>query len=390
VSTFDRVDLDYKKSLSDRQTVSRPMRVTKQMLGNQTRKSILYLDQNFLSSVHRGDTENDWATEPMAKVSELLDLQLLAIPYSSTHLDEADLNGQYRDELVRFIQRVSRGHHFEPYWRVEERQIVRAFQRFLGSAPAPHQKEERDALCPSVHDWDGDYSVSVFSAATGAARKSLFKQRAIEELVKALPQWTNKGRTFEEDMNLEISEAARSLVDSYAKKTARLMMGDFSALTDSPINASMGEALWRVVEAKNVDPTAIGAFLRSQHFAEVPVVQLSARLFSTYKRRLRLSKTPPDPTSKKTREKLSGFLHDIQHGATYAPYCDGYFTDNAMAKLLKEQGVRVEEDFGCKVFSVDSKDDFLAWLETLRSRMTPEHANDLSWVYPRRFPFHRD
>jgi hypothetical protein len=118
--------------------------------------------------------------------------------------------------------------------------------------------------------------------------------------------------------------------------------------------------------------------------------------------------------SKKTREKLSGFFYDIQHAATYAPYCDGYFTDNAMAKLLKgfashhfrfvsanftdnamakllkEQRVRVEQDFGCKVFSVDSKDDFLAWMETLESRMTAEHANDLSWAYPHRFPFHGD
>jgi hypothetical protein len=366
------------------------MRVTKQMLGNQTRKSILYLDQNFLSSVHRGGTENEWATALMAKVSALLDLQLLAIPYSSTHIDEADLNGQYRDALVGFIQRVSRGHHFEPYWRVEERQILKAFHRFLDGDRAAYPKEERDALCPSVHDWDGDYSVSVFSAATGTDRKSLFKQQAIDELAQALPQWASKGRTFEGDMNLEISEAARSLVDSYAKKTARLMMGDFSALTDAPINASVGEALWCAVEAKKVDPTAIAAFLRSQHFAEVPTVQLSARLFSAYKQRLRLSKTPPDPTSKKTREKLSGFLYDIQHAATYAPYCDGYFTDNAMAKLLKEQRVRVEQDFGCKVFSVDSKDDFLAWMETLESRMTAEHANDLSWAYPHRFPIHGD
>src|SRR6185312_1942825 len=117
-------------------------------LGNQTRKSILYLDQNFLSSVQRAGIENEWATSLMSRVSVLLDLQLLAVPYSSTHVDEADLNGEYRDELVRFIQGVSRGHHFEPYYRVEETQIVKAFQSFLDGAPAAYQKEERDALCP--------------------------------------------------------------------------------------------------------------------------------------------------------------------------------------------------------------------------------------------------
>jgi hypothetical protein len=61
-----------------------------------------------------------------------------------------------------------------------------------------------------------------------------------------------------------------------------------------------------------------------------------------------------------------------------------------MAKLMKDQCVGVELDFGCKVFSADTKDDFLAWLETLESRMTAQHANDLSWAYPHRFPFHRD
>jgi hypothetical protein len=126
------------------------VRLTKQMLGNQTRKSILYLDQNFLSAVQRGAER--WTDEPMAKITELLDLQLLAIPYSFTHIAEADLNGEYRDELVQFIQRTSRGHWFEPYLRVEETQIIKAFDAFLDKDPVAYQKEDRDALPPSVHD----------------------------------------------------------------------------------------------------------------------------------------------------------------------------------------------------------------------------------------------
>jgi hypothetical protein len=365
------------------------VRVTKQMLGNQTRKSILYLDQNFFSAVQRGGER--WAAAPMAKITELLDLQLLAIPYSTIHIAEADLNGEYRDELVQFIQKISRGHRFEPYWRVEETQIVKAFDAFLDKDPAAYQKEDRDALSPSVHDWDGDYSVSVFSAAMGVERRSFYKQKAQEELLEALPRWANKTRTFEEDMALEISDAARLLVDSYAKKAARLMTGDFSALLNSPIDSSIVETMWYVVQAKKVDLTTIGAFFQSSHFEAVPSVQLSARLFSAYKANLRLSQTAPDPASKKTQSKLSGFLSDVQHAATYAPYCDGYFTDNAMARLMREKRVNVEGDFECKVFSAQSMDEFLAWLEGIKSRMTPEHADDLSWAYPRyRNLFHKE
>lgn len=366
-----------------------PVRLTKRMLGNTTRKSILYLDQNFLSSVHRGGAEYEWATALMVKVNRVLDLQLLAIPYSSTHIDEADLNGEYRDALVGFIQKVSRGHHFKPYWHVEETQIVKAFQRFLDGCPTAYQKEERDALPSRVHDWDSDYFVTVFSAASGVEQRSLSKERAIGELLQVLPQWANRARTFEDDMELEISDAGRLLIESYADKHSRLAIGDFSAILNAPISASIGEYLVFVARERKVDPTTIGAFLRSQHFAEVPRVQLSARLYSAYKESLRKAKTPPDPMSNKTRAKLSGFFYDVQHATTYAPYCDGYFTDNAMAKLMRSQRVRLEQDFGCKVFSTDSTDDFLAWLETLESQMTPQHADDLSWAYPRRFRDYR-
>jgi len=215
-----------------------------------------------------------------------LDLQLLAIPYSSSHIEEPDLNGDYRDALVQLIQGVSRGHQFEPYYQVEETRIVKAFQRCLDNAPPAYQKDERDALSPSVHDWDSDYSVSVFCAARDADRKSLFKRRAVEELQQALPQWAKKGRSFQQDIDLEISDAARLVIESYAEKTARLMMGDYSALINAPIRASIGEGLWLVAQTRKVDPKTIGTFLRSQHFAEVPTVQLSARLFSAYKERI--------------------------------------------------------------------------------------------------------
>lgn len=344
------------------------MRVTKQMLGNQTRKSILYLDQNFLSTLHRGGT-NNWANAPMAKITELLDHQLLAIPYSSTHIDEADLNGEYRDELVRFIQRISRGHLFESYKRVEQTQILKAFHTYLDNGSAVYRKDESDALCSSVHDWDEEYSVSVFTSARGVKHRRLNKEQAFNELLKVLPQWANKDRTFEDDVELEIRAAARLLVDGYSKRTNMLMR--------------------HLVGAKKADPSAIDAFCGSRHFAEVPAVQLSARLFSAYRQGLRSSKAPLDPQSKRTHEKLRGFFYDVQHAATYAPYCDGYFTDKFMARLMQDRAVRLELDFGCKVFSADKMDTdaFFAWLEGLKSRMTSDHANDLSWAYPKKFPF---
>jgi hypothetical protein len=80
-------------------------------------------------------------------------LQLLAVPYSSTHIAEADLFKE-RNALVNFIQRFSRGHHFTPYYAIEETQISKAFQAFLAARDAAYVREEEDVISSSVHDWD--------------------------------------------------------------------------------------------------------------------------------------------------------------------------------------------------------------------------------------------
>jgi hypothetical protein len=305
--------------------VSRPrsVRVTKEMLGIQTRKSILYLDHNFLSSIHRGN-DPQWQTA-MQRITELLDLQLVAVPYSSTHEAEADFYTQ-RDDLVQFIQRVARGHHFEAYYRVEQTQILKAFQAYLANAAATYIKEERDALPPSVHDWDGDHSVSVFRAASGVDCKRQFKQRAIEELVNTLSNWVASKNTFEQDMELELRDAGRILIEDYAKKTGRLWAGDLSAIVDSPISASVVEAMIYVLSVKKMERDAariIPAFFQSKHFAQVPSQQLSARLFSTFKTACVKARTP-SPT---------------RRGRSYRGFCSTFSTPlhtchTAMLSLL--------------------------------------------------------
>src|SRR4051794_7827611 len=121
----------------------RSIRITKEGLGIKTRKSILYLDQNFFSSLYR-DGNPQWKSA-MERITELLDLQLVAIPYSPTHEAEADFYKD-RDDLVNFIYGVSRGHRFEPYYAIEETQILKAFQAYLAGAPAVYVKEDRDAM----------------------------------------------------------------------------------------------------------------------------------------------------------------------------------------------------------------------------------------------------
>ena len=359
------------------------MRVTNEMLGIETRKRILYLDQNFWSMAFRSNPKNSKWNSAMQRIEGLLELQLLAVPYSSTHENETHLWTGRSGDLLNFITTTARGHKFEPYYQIERVQILKAFQSYLDNAPAQFSRDEREALAGSVHEWDGPFSVSVHAQVppTEVKRKGGFKKQAIDELEKTLSNWKLSTNTFAQDLTLEFSDCARILVDNYAKKASRLLAGDFSALVDAPINAEIVGDMIYILKIKGcADLTSIGGFFNSKHFAEVPSLQLSARLFSAFKKRVREGMYP-DP--RKAREDYEGFLFDVQHASTYVPYSDAFFTDKLMADLLRDKNVAAEKTFGCRVFSAAHWPEFFRWLDQIEASMTAEHSDGLGWAYPK-------
>ena len=355
------------------------MQVTKQMLGIQTRKRILYLDQHLFSLAFR-EKHDEWVDHTMEQISDLLDLQLLAIPYSPIHIAEADLFKE-RDALVRFIQKVSRGHFLKAPDRVEQTQIVKAFQAFLANKPAQYVREERDAIPESIHDWDAKYSANVFTNESDFELKRTSKQGTVDALVLSLSGWAEKGSNYETDIDLEFRDAARTYKEEYARKARRILSGDFAALADSPNSTRVVEILIDVAERPEAQPQSISAFFASTHFRETPSQQLSARLYSAFKDRLRTKAHAPNPA--KAQKKLSGLMFDVQHAATYAPYSNAFFADKAMADLMSDKRVAIETTYGCQVFSASRIEDFLRWLAEVRSSMTSDHLKGLRWAYPK-------
>jgi hypothetical protein len=54
-----------------------------------------------------------------------------------------------------------------------------------------------------------------------------------------------------------------------------------------------------------------------------------------------------------------------------------------MADLLNDKHVDAEQTFGCKIFSVSRTAEFFGWLEDVKSKMTADHADGLTWAYPK-------
>jgi hypothetical protein len=348
------------------------------------RKKILYLDQFFFSSAFR---ENDPRfVTAVQRIRQLSALQLLVAPFSSIHEDETHqwrrYGGKNKNDLMEFIKATSRGHEFEPHYDVEKTQIVRAFQSFHTGKPAAFGLEQCDAVKGAIHEWDDYLRIDVGRYMGDIELIRDLKRQTIEELVDVFSSWRQSTNTFDQDVALEMQDAVKGYIESYFKYASRIAGGDYYALFDSPILSKVVESLLHCFPDE-IPPEErlkrISMFFRSSHFSEIPCQWLSARIYATQKD---MVKRGAYVDRNGALKRLSGFFQDVKHVSTYAPYCDAFVMDKAMASLVADPHVDLEKRYGVKVFCLNNWDQFLNWMETLETEMSQEHRAGLSAAYP--------
>lgn len=348
------------------------------------RKKILYLDQFFFSNAFK---EHDIRfIEAVQRIRHVSNFQLLVAPFSSVHEDETHqwrgYDGKNKEALMKFIKDTSRGHEFEPAYDVEQTQLIRAFQAFLAGKPDTFVLKAQDAVDGDIHEWDNYFRIDVGRYVGDIDLIRELKNQSFDELAEILPTWRQSINNFDQDVALEIQAAAKGYIDSYLQYTIRVINGDYNALFDSPIMSMVIQSLLYYLP-DDVQPEdnlkRIGDFFKSSHFSEVPYQWLSARIFATLKDMVKRGAYKKRDNAKK---RLGGFFHDVKHIATYAPYCDAFVMDQAMASLVADPRIDLENKYKVKIFSLNNWDQFLAWLDALESEMSQEHRAGLAAAYP--------
>lgn len=347
------------------------------------RKKIVYLDQFFFSRAFRGKDRR--FVEAAQRIRHISHLQLLVVPFSSIHEDETHqwrgYDGKNKEDLMKFIKATSRGHEFKPAYEIEHTQIIRAFQAFLLANSPNFKLEERDAIDGDIHEWDDYFRIDVGRYFNDIELIRNLKSQTIEGLVSIFEGWRQSTNTFDQDVALETQAAGKNYIDSYLKWVARVAGGDYSALYDSPIMSMVVQLIIDCIP-EEIPPEEhmkqVFSFFASEYFAETPYQWLSARMFATFKKMVRLGAFS---NREKALERLSGFFYDVKHVAIYAPYCDAFIMDKSMANLVADPCVGLEDRFRVKVFSLNNWDQFFIWLDTLEKEMTKEHKAGLSVSY---------
>lgn len=347
------------------------------------RKKVLYLDQFFFSSAFKeGDPR---FVEAASRIRDVAALQLLAAPFSSIHEDETHqwrgYGGKNKEDLMEFIKATSRGHEFTPSYDVEQKQIVRAFTAFLHGGPAAFEINEREAVPSDIHEWDDYFRIDVGRYINDIEVMRDLKRQGVEMLVDAFPAWRQSTNSYEHDVGIELQEAARSYLNSYIEYATRISTGDYSALLDSPVMAMVVHTLLQCLPDDSPPEESlnkIGAFFQSEHFSEIPYQWLSVRIFATLKD---MVKRGAFANREAALRRLTGFFQDTKHVAIYAPYCDAFVMDQAMAALVADPRIALEVRYGVKVFSLNNWEDFLTWLSALEAGMSQEHRAGLAAAY---------
>lgn len=193
------------------------------------------------------------------------------------------------------------------------------------------------------------------------------------------------GRQFEDDLRLETESIGHAYLDTYLRAMVQGGLGDMEAVLNGRLPVSLVRRMLRWAPAE-LPPDAkialVKAFFASPHFAALPMVWTSTRMFATLKGLVRHGFYTNSATA---ASKLSGFFYDVKHISTYAPYCDAFFMDDAMRDLVNRPTVDLAGRFGTQLFSLSNLDDFMRWLDIVEESTTEEHKSALALAYPQWF-----
>jgi hypothetical protein len=348
------------------------------------RKKIIYLDQFFFSHAFRG--RDDRFVTAADRIKQLTHAQLLVSPYSSVHEDETHQWRGYGDktgdDLMEFIKATSRGVMFEPAYRIERAQVIKAFAAFLSDASPQVRLESGNAIRGNLQQWDSYFRIDVRTYIRDSKLKRRLKTEAVRDLVTLFDQWTRSAETFEQHVAIEMRDAGRLYVHAYLEMAGRVARGDFTAIIDSPIAATLVEGMLDLLPAGIQGPDRLQRcvdFFNSNYFGQVPNERISASLFATLRE---MVKRGAYSDRDEARKRLSGIFDDIAHVSIFAPYCDAFVMDTPMAELVRQPTVALERQYPVKVFSLRNWDELFIWLDELEARMTDEHRAALKAVYP--------
>jgi hypothetical protein len=356
-------------------------------------KKVIYLDQfvfsNMMKELDSGRVgtpqhHGPFFLELFKQLDRLGKLQLVVCPRSSIHFNESIVAGGKYQKIRAVYEELSRGARFKHHQKIYNKQILLGLKAWLqGKDACEFNPDPAEVLTEgALADWDGWFRPSVnLSVSEEAVTTEL--SSSLQSLHKGLDvvigRWKQEhDKKFNDWYAEEIAAHGEAVIRSWSECIQNA--ASFGAL---PINSVpelsalnrlaltifqrlekagfTGEA--RVVKAQK--------FFASQVFQQIPVVNIGAAMWAGLAHNFSGNK-------KAWKESIA---NDIIAVSTYLPFCDAMFLENECAQLLTTNPVRRHVDYKTKIFSLKTKDKFIAYLKEIEMSAPPEHMEKVQEVY---------
>jgi hypothetical protein len=358
-------------------------------------KKIIYIDQFAISkmmkalnpetSAHqKGRVEPVWVSI-FEKLDSLCKLQLIICPDSSAHINESRVSS-YFQALQRMYELLSHGVSFYDPETIKRIQMREHLENWIAGNPNTSLTLDAHSVTHgSLNGWQDRLIISA---------RIPWKQEWIEELREGRDQlheeikiifarWqTETDKNFDYWFEQELASFGIYTLQAYQNeimKFAQIQSGQ-REMTMNDLSIHKAVIMIQMIKAElrragvsepDIWPKTL-EYLASPSLRIVPFQKISSMLWAAIARKAKSGKKEPPNR---------GMVNDIDTISTLLPYCDAMVIDNECRGYLNEQPLLRELDFGTKLFSEKNKQEFLDYLDEIKSTASPEHLELIKVVY---------
>lgn len=336
-------------------------------------KRLVYLDQHAISHMAKA-LHPDWAEkyardvvrtqygfwwDLFAKLDRLGKLQLILCPWSEIQRQESLLDDRLTETLRTMYEHLAGGVSYEDPSTIQRFQLLRAFDAWL-DGHSPESLSRSTVTHGRLDEWQDKLRVSAHFPITDEERTQLRVVRdAADANMKAIvEEWQAGERREFAEVYDEQREAARSK--------------DRSGWPVSLVSLMMRDRLRQrgISDAEHRDVAM--DFFASDTIIDVPFTRLGSALLASL---AVLAST--GRAAKPTR----GMLFDFRAIANYAPYCDAMLIDRECYRLITDSPAIDQFPPGLRLYSVDQRDDLMAYLDGIEHDASAQHHELVERVY---------
>jgi hypothetical protein len=356
------------------------------------RTAVVYLDQFVISQLmklrnpetkgHEAVIADPFWSELLSLLERLHRMQIIVCPDSREHERESLLS-PFFGPLKATYESLSGGITFFDSEGIRRSQVAVLAEAWAkGEEPTFHFNAS-EITYGELHGWNERFYIVSNIDKTDWATSIREARDATHETISRIFQnsWRKERKTFADWYELERAGYQRNLAEVMLRDTeSRIaILTGVRAMNHEVFLPSPAELLFRTADAvierhatPAEKPQRLASFYSENRIKDAPSIKIESAMYASIAIKAAAGqKTPPN----------QGMAADINLVSTLLPYCDAMFMDNGCRSILSDVPKSFQFVDANKVYSLNRKEQFIAYLRELEESASAEHLQTLREVY---------